>query len=145
MAPLAVGSLSDSEDIGKTGLFMALISPSHLYRSDVDPAPFAPALQGAFGQLHALGAFKQRVFVGRVLADMANEHFPLLLEAVVGDGILRQLLPVGIEIVGTLLVGVPHRPWCRLPRLNDAIGQTGHRRTMGAIDLESNEVVAIRS
>src|SRR6202163_137796 len=73
---------------------------SHLDRGNVDPAPFAPALQRAFGELHALGAFQQRIFIRRVLADMTDEHFPLLLEPVVVGHILRQLLPVGIEIVG---------------------------------------------
>src|SRR3984957_11394293 len=109
MARSAVGSLRDSEDIGKIGLLMVVI-PSHLDRSNVDPAPFAPALQRAFRRLHALGALEQRILVGRVLADVADEHFPLLFEAVVVDGVLRQLLPVGIEIVGALLVGIPYRP-----------------------------------
>src|ERR1700722_4817564 len=121
MARSAVGSLSDSADIGKTGLFM--VGPSHLDRSDVDPAPFAPALQRAFRKLHALGAFEQRILVGRILADVANEHFPLLFKAVVVDRVLRQLLPVGMEIVGTFFVWIPHRPRRRLPRLNDAIGK----------------------
>src|SRR3982075_3087888 len=97
-----VGNFRDSDEAGITGLFMAVVS-SQLDRSNVDPAPFAPALQRAFRQLHALGALEQRVLVRRVLADMANEHFPLLFEAVVVDGVLRQRLPVGIEIVAALL------------------------------------------
>src|SRR3984957_17109017 len=99
MPRAAVGSCSDSDDLGKTGLFMAVIS-SHPDRSDVDPAPLAPAFQRAFGQLHALGAFQQRILIRRVLADVADEHFPLLLETVVVGSILRQLLPVGVKIVG---------------------------------------------
>src|SRR6478736_5554137 len=51
-------------------------SSSHLDWRDVDPAAFAPASQGALRQLHALGAFQQRVFVWRVFADVADEHFP---------------------------------------------------------------------
>src|SRR5258708_39224612 len=94
---------------------------SHLDRGDVDPAPFAPALQRAFRKLHALGAFQQRIFLWSVFADVANEPFPLLLEAVVVDGVLRQRLPVAIEILCAFLVGVPHRPRRRLQRLNDAI------------------------
>src|SRR4029078_2532190 len=35
------------------------------------------------------------------------------------------------------------RPRRRLPGLDDAIGEPRHRRTMGAVDLESDEVVAI--
>src|ERR1700751_6376441 len=104
----AFGSLKDNDDIGWTGLFMA--PSSGLDRSDVDPAPLLPALQRAFGELHALGAFQQRKFVGRILANVPDEHFPLLLETVVVDDILRQLLPVAVEIVQTLLVGIPHRP-----------------------------------
>src|SRR6185295_3532530 len=73
-----------------------------LDRGDVDPAPLAPALQRAFGELHALGAFQQRVFIGRVLADVTDEHFPLLLEPVVVDDVVRNLLPVGVEIMGAL-------------------------------------------
>src|SRR6202163_336429 len=74
---------------------------SHLDRGNVDPAPFAPALQRAFGELHALGALQQRILIRRVLADVANEHFPLFLETVVVRAVFRELLPVGIEIVGT--------------------------------------------
>src|SRR5207248_6700999 len=48
---------------------------------------------------------------------------PLLLETVVVDGVLRQRLPVGIEIVRALLVGIPYRPRRCLAGLNDAIGE----------------------
>src|SRR5947209_13577524 len=85
----AFGNFIDSDEIGSTGLFMAL--SSHLDRSDVDPAPLLPALQRAFRELHALGAFQQRVFVRRFLADVADEHLPLLLEAVVVGRVLRHL------------------------------------------------------
>src|ERR1700742_4949247 len=101
MPRFAVGNFSDSDETGKTGLFMVVI-PSNLDRSDIDPAPLAPALQRTFGKLHALGAFQQRELMRRILADMADEHLPLLFEAVVVDGVLRQLLPVGIEIVGAV-------------------------------------------
>src|SRR6202051_5380426 len=103
----AFGNFSDSDEAGNTGLFMAL--SSHLDRRNVDPAPFAPALQRAFGELHALGAFQQRILIRRVLADVANEHLPLLLETVVIRAVYRELLPVGIEIVGTFFVRIPHR------------------------------------
>src|SRR4051794_6080755 len=74
----ALGNFSDSDEIGSTGLFMAF--SSHLDRSDIDPAPLLPALQRALRELHALGAFQQRVFIRRVLAEVADEHFPLFLE-----------------------------------------------------------------
>src|SRR5919201_262682 len=93
----AVGNLIDSDDIGRTGLFIE--TSSYPDGGDVDPAPLLPALQRAFGELHALGAFEQRELVGRVFADVADEHRPLFLEAVVVDGVIRQLLPVGVEIV----------------------------------------------
>src|SRR6185437_12689969 len=83
--------------------------PSHLDRGDIDPAPLAPALQRAFGELHALGAFQQRELVRRILADVADEHLPLLFETIVVADILRQLLPVAIEIVHPFLVRIPHR------------------------------------
>src|SRR6266702_8279907 len=104
----AVGSCSDNDDIGKTGLFMILSSSltSQLNRGDVDPAPLLPALQRAFGKLHALGAFEQLVFIRRVFADVADEHLPLLLKTVVVGDVLRDLLPVAIEIVGPLLVRI---------------------------------------
>src|SRR3954454_8038497 len=124
----AFGSFIDSDEIGSTGLFMAL--SSHLDRRDVDPAPLLPALQRAFRKLHALGAFQQRIFVRRVLADVPDEHLPLLLEAVIVGRVLRQLLPVGIEIVQALLVRIPHRPRRRLAGLDHAISQPCHRRTM---------------
>src|SRR6266567_6810825 len=79
-------------------------------RGDVDPAPLFPALQRAFGKLHALDAFEQRELVGRILVDVADEHLPLLLEAVVVADVVRQLLPIAIEIVQPLLVRIPHRP-----------------------------------
>src|ERR1700704_3484848 len=136
------GSFSDSDETGKTGLFMAATS-SQLDRSDFDPALFAPALQRAFRELHTLGAFQQRVLVGRIFADVADEHFPLLLKAVVVRAVLRDLLPVGVKIVGTFLVGIPHRPRRRLAGLNDAVGKPGYRRAVGAVDLEGDEIVAI--
>src|ERR1700710_654561 len=123
------GSFSDNDDCGMTGLFIVL--SSHLYRGDVDPAALAPALQRAFGELHALGAFQQRILVRRVVADVANEHFPLLLETVVVSAVFGELLPVGIEIVGPLLVWIPHRTRRRLPRLDHAIGKPGHRGAVG--------------
>src|SRR4051812_9727515 len=116
---------------------------SHLDWGYVDPATLAPALQRAFCKLHALGAFQQRVSVGRILADMSDEHFPLLLEAVVIDDVFRNLLPISIEVMGTLLVRIPNRPRRRLTGLDDAIGETRHRRAVGAVDLESDEVVTI--
>src|SRR5437588_13069211 len=96
-----------------TGLFMVLVLclASHLDRGDVDPAPLAPALQRAFGELNALGAFQQRIFIRRVFADVADERLPLLLETVVVGDVLRQLLPVAVEVVGALLVRVPD--WSR--------------------------------
>src|SRR4051812_3224747 len=103
----AFGSFIDSDEIGSTGLFMAL--SSHLDRGDVDPAPLLPALQRAFGELHALGAFQQRVLVWRILADVADEHLPLLLEPVVVGGVFRQRLPVGVKIMGALFVRIPYR------------------------------------
>src|SRR5260221_11330815 len=101
----AIVNCSDSDETGKTGLFMVMIS-SHPDWRDVDPALLAPARERAFGQLHALGAFQQRVFIRRVLADVANEHFPLFFEAVVVRAVFWELLPVGIEIVVALLVRI---------------------------------------
>src|SRR3979411_74511 len=141
MPPPTVGNFSDNDDPGKTGLFM--LTSSYLDRRDVDPAPLAPALQGAFGQLHALHAFQQRELVRRVLADVANEHLPLLLAAVVVAGVLLPRLPVGIEVVGTLLVRIPNRSRRRLPGLDHAIAQARHRRTVDAVNLKSHEIVAI--
>src|SRR4051812_288285 len=74
----AFGSLSDKEDMGWMGLF--IVASSDLDRGDVDPAPLLPALQSAFGELHALDALEQRELVRRILVDMADEHLPLLLE-----------------------------------------------------------------
>src|SRR5580700_2330806 len=94
----AFGSRSDSDDVGSTGLFMATTS-SKLDRRDIDPASLAPALRRAFGKLHALCAFEQRVLIRRILADVTDEHLPLLFKTVVVGIVLRQLLPVGIEVV----------------------------------------------
>src|SRR6516225_4698159 len=115
-----------------TGLFMAALS-SQLDRRHVDPAALAPALQRAFGKLHALGAFQQRVFVGRAFADVANEQLPLLLETVVVGEIVRQLRPVAIKIVQPFLVGIPDRPRRRLAGLDLAFGWAGDRRAVGAV------------
>src|SRR6185312_4827456 len=83
------------------------------------------------------------ILIGRILADMADEHFPLLLETVVVDDVFWNLLPVSIEVMGALLIRIPYRPRRRLARLDDAVGETGHRRAVGAVDLEGDEIVAI--
>src|SRR5579872_5408471 len=142
MAPLAVGNFSDSDEAGITGLFMAALL-SKLDRRNIDPALLAPALQRAFGELYALGAFEQRELVRRVFADVTDEHLPLFLEAVVVGRVLRQLLPIAIEVVQALLVRIPDWPRRHLPRLDHAVGQSGDRRAMRAVDLESDEVVAV--
>src|SRR3954452_454523 len=129
----AFGNFSDSDEIGSTGLFMAL--SSHLDRRDVDPAPLLPALQRAFRQLHALDALQQRVLIRRVLREVADEHFPLLFKTIVVGRVLRHFLPVGVKIVGAFFVRIPHRPRRCLAGLDHAIGQPRHRRPMGAVDL----------
>src|SRR5262245_48184085 len=116
---------------------------SELDRCDVDPAPLLPALQRAFGELYALGAFEQREFVRRVLVDVADEHLPLLLEAVVVHDIVRHLLPIAMEVMQPLLVRVPHRPRRRLPRLDHAVREARDRRTQRAVNLEGDKIVAI--
>src|SRR5258708_3287403 len=76
----------------------------------VDPAALLPALMRALDELHALGALDQGVREGRVLDDVADEHLPLGLEAVLVRDIVRHLLPSVVKVDGLLLVGVPHRP-----------------------------------
>src|SRR4029079_1901634 len=64
-----------------------------LQRRDVDPAPFFPALGRALHQLQPFRAFAQRVFVWRVFGDVADEHLPLHLEAVVEGREVGHRLP----------------------------------------------------
>src|SRR4029079_9858339 len=59
---------------------------SPLQRRDIDPAPLLPALEPGLGQLHALGAFHQRPLERCTVVEMADEHLPFRLEAVVVVG-----------------------------------------------------------
>ena len=54
----------------------------------------AQDLQAELGELHALGAGLEPVAPRAVLGDVAQEQLPLRLEAVVGAGSVRHLLPV---------------------------------------------------
>src|SRR4030088_528407 len=59
---------------------------SHLQRRDIDPTSLLPALEPGLGQLHAFGAFHQRPLERRDVVEMADEHLPFRLEAVVVVG-----------------------------------------------------------
>src|SRR5712691_9650766 len=61
------------QDEGGAKHVLATIT-SHLQRRDVDPAPFLPALEPGFGELHALGALDQRPFERGALIEVADEH-----------------------------------------------------------------------
>src|SRR5260370_38203619 len=65
---------------------------SYLQLRNVDPAALFPALVRALDELHALGALDQPVREGRVLDDVADEHLPLGLEAVLVGYVVRHLL-----------------------------------------------------
>jgi hypothetical protein len=88
-----------------------MICPQTCSAGHVDPAPLFPALQGGFHELHAFGALGQRPAVGFVLDHVANEVFPLNLEAVVVYLRVWNFLPLVEEIHHLLLVRVPHRAW----------------------------------
>ncbi len=115
---------------------------SHLQCRDVDPAPLLPALETGLGELHALGTFQQRPFERRAFVEMADEHLPLGLEAVVVGGAVRHLAPGLEKVDGLRNVGVPHRPRRVHPRLAPALLQAGDRRPKCTVHMESDEIVA---
>ena len=100
-------------------------------------------LQPGLGELHALGAFHQRPLERRAVVEMADEHLPFRLEAVVVDwrcpGTSAQ---VSKNLIGLRHVGIPHRPRRVHARLAPAFLQAGHRRAERAVDVEGDEIVA---
>ena len=110
---------------------------------DVDPPPFAPALQGELGELHALGALEQVVMPGSIGHHVANEVLPLQAEAVAEDLGIRYGRPLIDKLHRLRLVRVPHGAWSIHPVLGHTASQTGNGRPVGAIDVESDQVVPV--
>src|ERR1700733_6583904 len=89
---------------------VATSGSSNLDVGNVEPAPFRPALQAEFGELHAFDAFDKFMVPRRIRHDVTDKIFPLNLEAVLIDDIFRDLLPLRIEVHRLRHVGIPHRP-----------------------------------
>src|SRR5512139_3481575 len=105
---------------------------SDLHFRHIDPAPFLPALEAKLGELHALDALDQPVVPRRVSADVADEIFPLDLEAVFVNDVVRHFFPLVVEVHGLRHVRIPHRPRRVDAMLGPALGETRDRRTMRA-------------
>ena len=73
-------------------------------------AELKPHLHAQFGQLHALGAFEERVGERLVGDDVAQEEFPLGLEGVVVILIVGHAGPSVEEVDGLRDVRVPDGP-----------------------------------
>ncbi|CAH1690697.1 hypothetical protein CHELA40_50002 [Chelatococcus asaccharovorans] len=116
-----------------------------LDRRHVEPATLRPALQAEFSQLHALHALHEIEFPRRIGHHVADEILPLGLEAIVVDLVVRHLVPLVREFHGLRLIGVPHRPRGVHAVLGEAARETGHGRAMRAVDLESDEIVALHA
>src|ERR1700730_17899471 len=114
---------------------------SHLQRRDVDPTPLLPAAQPRLRELHAFGAFEQRPFEWRVLEQVADEHLPLGLEAVLVGRRVGHLAP-GLKKPDRLRhVRIPYRTRRVHPRLAPAFLQPRDRGAMGAVHVKRDEIV----
>src|SRR5690349_21187213 len=98
MLPSAFGRPTTVEMIDLSCMAAPTLSKSKREFRHVDPAALLPALQRAFDELDALRALDQRVRVGGILDDVADEHLPLRLEAVVVDGVVRHRHPGLAEV-----------------------------------------------
>ena len=92
--------------------------------------------------MDSLGSFQQAPAEGVVLGDMEEELFPLHLERIVVDRRVGHLHPVVEEIVRLAHVRIPHRLGRVHARLRPAVGQSGDRRAVRAVNLERHEVVS---
>ena len=97
-----------------------------LERRDVHNAPLGPALAAELRELHALGPLQQAMAPVRVLAQMAQETFPLRPEGIDARHRIRHPLPMAKEIVEPRLVRIPDRPGRRHARLDPALRRAGN-------------------
>src|SRR6185369_10333444 len=118
------------------------MAASQCKRRQIDPAPLLPAGKRRFDELDALGAFLERPLVGCGVDDVADEVLPLDLEAVVVRLRIGNDLPLVVEVHRLLDVGIPDRPRRRYARLRTTLLKAGYCRPIGAVDVESGEVVA---
>src|SRR4030095_9470686 len=102
---------------------------------ELDPALFGMTAVAGIGELHAFGAFEQRIGKGRVFADMPQKQFPtgpVWIPIPVG---VRNLLPLVVYVFTPVRVYVEQRLRRRRKRLHIAVMESTDRRTVGAVDL----------
>src|SRR5262249_49626844 len=114
--------------VGRTSV--AKRSSLNLDIPHVQPATLFPAFQTQFGKLNAFYALDQTMMPWSVGDDMTDEIFPLQLEAILIDDVLRHFLPLRLEVHGLGDVWIPHRPRRVHAMLGPAFGQTGDGRAM---------------
>src|SRR5258708_16878649 len=108
----------------------------------MDPAALGPALHAELGQLHALRPLAQGPWKRRAIEEVADEQLPLGLERIVIEVVVGYLRPSRVEIDRLRNVRVPHRLRRVHSSLGPAFGEAGYGRSMRAVDLEHQEVVA---
>src|SRR5262249_35675466 len=126
--------------VGRTSV--AKRSSLNLDIRHVEPATLFPALQTEFGKLNAFYALDQAMMPWRVGDDITDEIFPLQLEAILIDQVLRHFLPLRLEVHGLRNVRIPHRPRRVHAMLGPAFGQTGDSRAMCPVNLKGHQSVA---
>lgn len=112
---------------------------------DVDGAALCRGLQAEFGKLYATGGGEQAEAVLAAGHHVAQEFFPLQLEAVIKFSVGRNFLPLAAEGFGDGQVRVPDRLGSVGALLRNALVQTGDGGTVRAVDLELNQFVAVHA
>ena len=126
-----------------------LIIPGHPRRScagtrqrrNVDPAPLRPALHRQLGQLHALRTLQQVVAPGVSATTWRRKSSHWRRKPLRNLGI-RHGAPLVDEFHGLRYVGIPHRARRIDPVLGHTARQSRNRRTMCAVDMKGDQVVA---